>query len=155
MENSPILSESVFFSAIPTSLLIILPKLVFRNVLIFLPSFLETLSPKNAKNSVLNFCMEILQLMFVGYRLPVKPDFSPMTYQTGVSEYAQLQKEHTDNPHHEGALSNVQKTDSPTIPPEDAKSIAMPLLGSLKTHQQTDVFKTAHQDPTFTTIQGQ
>lgn len=60
MEKWPILSESVFFSAIRTSLLIILPKLVFRNVLISLQSFLETLSPKNAKNSVLNSCMETL-----------------------------------------------------------------------------------------------
>jgi hypothetical protein len=60
MENSPILSESVFFSVIRTSLLIILPKLVFPNALISLQSFLETLLPKNAKNFVLNSCMEIL-----------------------------------------------------------------------------------------------
>ena len=93
--------------------------------------------------------------MFVGYHLPVKRDFLPMTYQTGVSEYAQLQNELTANPHHEGALDNVHKADSLMIPPEDAKSIAMPLLSSSKTLQQTDAFKTAHQDPTFTTIQKQ
>ena len=91
----------------------------------------------------------------MGYRLPVKRDFLQMTYQTGVSEYAQLQNELTANPHHEGALDNVHKADSLTKPPEDAKSIAMPPLGSLKTHQQIDAFKTAHQDQTFTTIQGQ
>jgi hypothetical protein len=155
MENSPILSESVFFSAIRTSLLIILPKLVFPNALISLQSFLETLSPKNVKNSVLNSCMEILQLMFVDYQLPAKRDFLPMTYQTSVSEYVQPQNVLTANPHQEGALNNVHKADSPTIPPEDAKSIAMPLLSSSKTHQQTDAFKTAHQDPIFTTIQKQ
>lgn len=93
--------------------------------------------------------------MFVDYLLPAKRDFLPMTYQTGVSEYAQPQNELTANPHHEGALGNVQKADSLTIPRENAKSIVMPLLGFSKTHQQTDAFKTAHQDPIFTTIQKQ